>query len=260
LYAPAAALGLVGLVLGLGVGALPSAAQGELLACAALLAPAALAAALLPRVLQAADRSWVFGTRVLGEIDARYARLESPQEATAVYLDWAARFFPDALKRYLLLDLRAGWRAHRGALTGVWLIGALAAVTAGRGGELALWSGWALGGLAIAAGVGVGPTLDSEEDAFLRWWLPRPALARLGRALVLLAWSAPGVALPSLAQALWGEAARLTLAGLLSWQGGLVLLALLASRLGARARWSWRFGALFFAAMLAVWQLRGGGG
>lgn len=150
---------------------------------------AGISLALIPRL---ATRSWFRGSALIAEIDARYAVLGQRDESAAVYLDWAVRWLPGAMRVWALLDLRHGWRGRRSWISGAWLVGVGA-----------LFAGWtrdpdAVVRVVVVGGAGawllasVSPLMDGDEPAFTRAWLPGGGAPRLGaRWAVLVAWLQP---------------------------------------------------------------------
>lgn len=160
---------------------------------------------------------------VLGEIDARWAGVESEEDARRVYLEWVADRAPAAWREELRKALRHGWRGHRSLVLGAWGAGAFAAAVVlaegpGRTG-LAAVAAMALTGL-------LGPRLKATDPPLLDLLYRRPGVGR-ARALAVALWILPAGLLPLCA----GRELR----GL-----GLALLAallvpVLAARLGLRA-------------------------
>jgi hypothetical protein len=146
--------------------------------------------AALPAIGPLADRVWFRATMVLEDIRARYATVESAEDAQRVYMDWTVRWLPDDIGRWALLDLRHGWRGHRGWLAPVWVV-ALLAFAAGwsstpgtelRAGLVAGTAGWWCGGVMLR--------MAASVPAFLHGWLPAPAFQRgVARVWVVVAWS-----------------------------------------------------------------------
>lgn len=199
LWAPAAVLVAAGGVLWAGSEAV---AHRGLLANLGLVLPAALGLLLFLPVPWLARRTWFQASGVVAEIDARHAQISDPtDEARSVYLDWAVRFLPAALRRDALDDLRHGWRTRRTLVTGAWLFGLAAAAGAftsdgpGRAAMIVV-----AGALAVGAN---GVLMVVDEPELLRRLLPRPAGVRaLARAAVLGLWTAPVVALGAAASGL----------------------------------------------------------
>lgn len=200
LYAPGAVLVAVAGILYAAASAVPGAARAEPAALLQLLVPwvaSALAWLVVPRLARA---TWFRGSLVLSEIDARYAALADPEEATRVYLDWMPRWLPAAWRPYALNDLRHGWRSRRTLVMLGWLLAVLALGVGWSNAETAPWrsAAVAVGAVWLVAANGV--LLAADEPPFLRVWLPGGGLAALGaRAVVLLLWVAPPVALGTLA-------------------------------------------------------------
>ncbi|MCB9664299.1 MAG: hypothetical protein H6732_09310 [Alphaproteobacteria bacterium] len=169
------------------VGVLGGASDGWL----ALAAPGVVGLALLPLVGRVADAAWFEASVVLAEIRARYAAVEQEDEARHVPLDWVIRWLPAAVGRWVLLDLRYGWRSQRAWLSALWLLAA-GGVLLGwtqepsgpvRAGLLAGCAGWVAGVVALLG--------SREEPAFLRLWLPRdPWVRAAAHVAVVVAWAA----------------------------------------------------------------------
>lgn len=201
LYAPGVALAVGGLAL---AGASTGVGQPGL----TLLLPMALASVAAWALGPLARGAWYEASVVLGEIDARLARLADPLESRRVALDWAIRFLPASWRPYALRDLRDGWRARRSAITGAYVLG-LIAVAVG-------WTQPEWGRVATMAGAlwvsGVATSMTTSEVPFLRATLPRrDGVEWAARVAVVGAWCQPAVLLPGLLLgapvALAGEAA-----------------------------------------------------
>ncbi|HHO50317.1 MAG TPA: hypothetical protein ENK18_05450 [Deltaproteobacteria bacterium] len=192
IYAPGVVLigsGLLAQRAAHGVGA---AAAGDVVGWLELGLPFGVAALCLLPLPRLARSQWFRGAAVVADIDARYAALLDPEEASRVYLDWIVRFLPASLARHALNDLRHGWRMRRTLITGAWLVAILAfaagwtetAAGPGRAAVLVV-----LGTFAVAAN---GVLLARDEPPFLRMWLPPPGIpGALARAVVLALWGAP---------------------------------------------------------------------
>lgn len=189
LYAPGVVLAGAGAVVFASARGVRWLVDGDLRGLGLLLVPFALAPWLARTVPGLGRKSWLRASSVLAEIDARYAALERPEDARRVYLDWAVRFLPANVARYALKDLRNGWRARRGFITGAWLGGAAAGLMGWSGAAGAPQNALvAVTGVAFAAAA-IGVLLDRDEPEFLVAWLPaRGAAAQVARALVVLAW------------------------------------------------------------------------
>jgi len=200
IYAPGAVLAAAaGAVLAAGWG-LRTGWQGQPAAYALLVVPYLAAAVSWWPVRRLAGRAWFRASAVLADIDARYAALEGRgEEARRVYLDWVVRFLPVDLGRYVLKDLRHGWRGRRAWITGPWL-----------GGLVGLAASWSAAHSAPAAAAGIavacvwlfaaiGAVLDRDDPPFLVHWMPAPPRARAAaRWIVLAAWGQGAVWLPFL--------------------------------------------------------------
>jgi hypothetical protein len=190
LYAPGLVLLGVGALLVPSAGAVPFAATDPLAALALLLPilPGLLGLWFLPDL---ARRAWLRASIVVSEIDARYAALADPEEARRVYLDWTVRWLPATVGRWVLADLRHGWRARRTLVTGAWLLGLVAFAvgwTADPAGPTRVTVVVVLATFVVAAN---GVLLAGDEPRFLALWLPRGAAGVGARLGVLLAWTAP---------------------------------------------------------------------
>ena len=194
LYAPGVVLLLCGLLIGQCAYAIPRVVDGAWLSLLWFALPFVAGAVAWGRLSRLAPGSWFKGSAVLAEIDARYAALADREEGLRVYLDWTVRFLPGPVALFALKDMRHGWRARRGLISGAWLIG-LAGFAAGWtegpvGIERAALV--AIGGVWFCASIGV--LLERDEPDFLRAWLPPGGAPRwLARALVLALWVQPCV-------------------------------------------------------------------
>lgn len=234
LYAPAVVLLGVGLVLqgsGMGVVWLH---EGDALGALMLLVPLGVAALCWLPVPGLAQRNWFRAGQAMAEVDARYAAIEDPDEVQRVYFDWAVRFLPDELGRYVLLDLRHGWRARRSWVMGAWLAGFASLVAAwtadpagpGRAASIAALGAWILAAVVFP--------LHSGEPTFLRQVLPSPPAKLIGRAVAVTLWLQPVIWLGALATAIrQGGAAFVLVFGASALSALLAaLLATLCSRRG----------------------------
>ena len=199
LYAPGVVLLLCGVLIGQGAYAIPTILAGETVNFVWLLLPFAVSSFAWLRISRLAPGSWFKGSAVLAEIDARYAALADQEEGLRVYLDWMVRYLPAPVALFALKDMRHGWRARRGLISGAWLVGVAgfaAGWTEGPVGveRAALVS---IGGVWLCAAVGV--LLERDEPDFLRVWLPPGGTPRwVARALVLALWVQPCVWLAGL--------------------------------------------------------------
>ena len=194
LYAPGLVLGLAGAVVVQASFGVDGALRGDLVAAATVVLPLPLALVGWALVPGLARSCWFDGTAVLAEIDARYASLESAEEALRVYLDGLVRFLPSRIGLYALKDLRHGWRSRRTLIVGAWILGMV--------GLAASWTAAAEGPvralLVVVTSVllvaSVGAAMESDEPEFLRQVMPRETLTRgLARGVVTLAWVQPCV-------------------------------------------------------------------
>lgn len=138
-------------------------------------------------------------TALLSEIDSYYARLEDPEEAQIVYLQWTTRAFPAAWQPYLMQDLRHGWRGLRSWITGCWGLGLLVALSIPSADEQALVTSLALAGGAMLLVGGVGVRLAVTDPDWLERTLPfKSALRIRTRFIVVALWLQGLVFLPTL--------------------------------------------------------------
>jgi len=189
-------------------------------------------------------------TALLSEIDGYYARLEDPEEARLVYLQWAIRPFPGAWQPYLLQELRHGWRSLRSWITGAWAIGLLAAISA-TGSEVAAFErSLALtgGGMVLIAGVGLRLAISDPE--WLEQVLPlQRSLRRRARFTVLFLWLQGVILLVPLA--LWWRHGASDAALLFAT---LEAFALVLSALATQAsQWRTRGWAAYIPAAVLLW-------
>jgi hypothetical protein len=214
IYAPGVALVLCGWVVAGSASALQSWDDAPVRATLSTVLPFVLAGGVATTLPTAAANAWFRASAVLADIDARYAALATPEEGRRVYLDWSVRWLPEPVRVYALNDLRHGWRAQRGWLTGAWLVG-VAALAAG-------WSAdpTAPGRSAVVAILGafvcaaVSVSMDAAEPSFLRRWLPAEPVRRgAARAAVLMMWLQPAIAPAVVAAALRHGAEAAALVG-----------------------------------------------
>lgn len=209
--------------------------QGSAGSAVWMLLPFVVALASVPAIPRLAARAWYAASVVLADIRARYDAVEQPEEAHRVYLDWVAGWLPTPVARWMLLDLRHAWRAHRSWVSGTWLVavGALAAgwtsdpmgpVWAGIVGGAGAW----LAGMLVVIGA-------VEEPAFLRVWLPRQAGVRAAaRGAAVVAWSMAPVGTAMAAVGVRQGAGAAITAG--CWAGAMVVLAAACAALAGQAR------------------------
>lgn len=156
-----------------------------------VLLPLAATAAIWPLLAWVRpDETWHRATVVLAEIRERYATVETEEEARAVYLDWTAARLPEGVRRWAIEALRAGWRTHRGWVSGQILIGLLAVGVAWTGDPSAIpWAAATAGAGGALAGATI-LRLALDEDPFLATWLGAdPTRRALGRAWAGLGWA-----------------------------------------------------------------------
>ncbi len=258
IWAPGLVLAAAGGLVALASWGLAQGWEGQPLAFAALALPFGGAVLAWIPVPALARKSWFRASAVLADIDARYAALEEYEEGQRAYLDWVVRFLPRGLGRYLLKDLRHGWRARRAWILGPWLVGVGAALAAWAPAPTAPDSAAAV----VAAGVMlfamVGVRMEQDDPDFLRRWMPlAPGPTALARALAVLLWSQGCLWLAVLAALIRHGAAGATTVlgtGLLAMAIA-VPLAILCRRLRGWGTWVYGpFAAVLGAALLA-WRL-----
>lgn len=187
-------------------------------------------------------RAWFRAGTLLSDIDAQHAALAARDEAAAlhVYLDWAVRFFPAAWRRAALHDLRHGWRGRRLWLSGAWLAGLAAAGVGWTEDPAGPGRAVVVATLGVATVASVVFAMVRDEPDFLRWWLPPgPAPREIVRAIVVLMWSAPTLALAAVVAAFFGgmPAAGSVLGFGLAAGAALAALAVAASKAGRAGPW-----------------------
>ena len=260
IYAPGIVLLGGGVLLWLASLGVESVWAGEPMGWAAIAAPAVIGVLVWFPVPRLADRTWFRASSVLADIDARYGALADRDEGLRVYLDWMVRWLPTDIARFALKDLRHGWRARRGWITGAWALGGAAGISSWtadpsgplRGGAIAI------AGMAVCATVAV--LLERDEPAFLRRWLvPRGPTRWVARGLVVWAWlqgALPFVVAVVLIRGSVSAAASVFVVGELA-AVGLVGLALLCSRSPGRGHLIYGPTAAVGAAVLAAVVLGG---
>lgn len=256
IYAPGAALGLGGLA----VWAASVGAAGVLAgqpAWGVLLATPLVVGGIAWSFAPGLGRAWYHrATTILAEIDAAYAGLEDAEEAHAVYLEWAIRGLPSALRLRVLRELRAGWRAHRSWLMGTWGIGLVAAIAAWSKEPLAAAEAGAVASAGMALVAAVAFRLRRDSPLWLDQWLGlQAAQVRLARTLAVWGWLQGLVLLPTLALAVrQGGAAALALAGGLELAA--TALAVVAAGTSGWRRWGW---AVYLPVAGLVWAAAAAG-
>jgi hypothetical protein len=199
LWAPGAVLAIVGCAAALAVPGAAALAAGAPVGLAGIAAPVVLAGLLAAALPRLARRAWFRGTPLLQEIDARYAAFEKPEDARRVYLDWAIRYFPAAIRTWALADLRHGWRARRGWITGAWLGAVAAAIAAWSADPRAIATSAAVAAVTTWGCGAISGRMDRDIPPFTRLILPDRTLARLAaRGVVLACWLQPVAWLPAL--------------------------------------------------------------
>jgi hypothetical protein len=180
------------------------------------------------RVPNLATLGWWRGGVVLADIDARWAALEGPESANAVYLEWAVRWLPSPLRVYALRDLRRGWRSQRTLILAGWVFGVGASVIAlgqdaaavPRASAIAVAGCFVVGAAALRL-------LQSEPEA-LRRFIPRSIASDVASAWVVLAWLASVWVLPGAVAIVAHRSPTALAAGIVA--SGLVVVANLVSR------------------------------
>jgi hypothetical protein len=247
LYAPGTALALAGLcligaALGLEAG-LSGKTEGFLLLGLPFLSGLAGL-----RLAWRGRASLTLTATTLSEVDAAWAEAEDPKEARAVYLEWTVRLFPPSVARYLLLDLRNGWRAGRLWISLGFGLGALSTINAWGSGSAA-----SLVASVSAAVIGlIGCVIEANNPSLP---LLQPASARLGaRAIAVFFWLQPPLLGAALSLTLrQGLGVALGTLALLELRG--ILLAILS---GALAIWLSTKGNLLYlpiSLIIALWSL-----
>lgn len=163
IYAPGAALALMGVALIFGAGATRLAIEGRLGFVLWLGAPGCLGILGWIVAQKLADQYLIRAGMILSDIDAHWGVVESEEDERAVYLDWLATDHPHRLRL-----LRQSWRLHRWVTLGLWLAGGLVALLEwlGDGFEVVLASGM------VATAFIVFPSrLLQHEPQWLQWSL-----------------------------------------------------------------------------------------
>jgi len=189
-------------------------------------------------------------TMLLAEIDSYYARLEDPEEAKLVYLQWTLRPFPATWKPYLLLELRHGWRGLRTWITGAWGLGLFAALSATSQDGSVFERSVALAGAGLVLIAGVAIRLSAANPQWLEDTLPFKNSQRIwARFWVVFLWLQGVVLLVPLAVA-WRHSGSEALIIL----GGLESLALLLSAWASWVSpWRSRGWAAYLPVALLIW-------
>ncbi len=238
IWAPGLAIAACGGALIGATRGLQAALEGSTLAILALSVPALLAAAAWSLTPALARRTWYQATTVVAEVDAAWAQVDDPELARQVYLEWAARWAPTALRPHILRALRQGWRARRTWITGAWGLGILAAVAGWTASPDAGPRALLVAGSAVTVLAALAIRMETGDPAGLglALGLRRDRLVA-ARALVVLAYL-QGAILPAVA-AVWlrrGSEA-FTLLGLL--EGLAVASAALSSALSLWGTRAW---------------------
>jgi len=189
-------------------------------------------------------------TMLLAEIDSYYARLEDPEEAQLVYLQWTIRPFPKTWRPYLLLELRHGWRGLRTWVTGAWGLGLLAALGAMSQDDGVFERSLARAGAGMVLIAGVAIRLSSANPEWLEETLPFQGAQRVwARFWVVFLWLQGVVVLVPLVMA-WRHSGSESLLIL----GVLELLAvLLAGWASWVSPWRSRAWAAYLPVALLIW-------
>jgi hypothetical protein len=200
IYAPGVVLAAAGAVVWAGAQGAMLVWQGQALGYLLLAAPLPIAALAWWPVAGLAPRTWFRASPVLADIDARWASLEHADEAHRVYLDWVVPRLPARVGRYVLKDLRHGWRTRRIWVTGPWLGGLAAAAVGWSAAAPAAGNAAAFAAAGVWGFVAVGVLLERDDPEFLQHWMPpEPGPRSVARALVLLLWAQGVPWLPALA-------------------------------------------------------------
>ena len=244
LYAPGAAVGLAGLVVAQAVGGAGAVWGGELSQAWLLILPFVCAGAAWPLIPRLATDAWPRATLVLAEIRARYASVETPEEAMRVYMDWTVDRAPTAWRPHALRELRHAWREHRTWISATWLFGI--------GGFVMGWSrdpstAWdavfvsAVGSWICAATI---VRMAASEPEFLVAWLPIPPRRRFaGRVWAVFAWSQAAVWVPAMA-VFFRQGLTVGAVALAATASAAMGAALAASAFSANREWGmWGYGA-----------------
>ena len=216
---------------------LQAAMEGSALGAVALTTPLLLALLAWLLVPSLARRTWYQATTVVAEVDAAWAQVEDPEAARRVYLEWAVRWAPGALRPHLLRGLRQGWRARRTWITGAWGLGLLGAMAGWTATAEASPRALLVAGSSVTVLAALAIRMETGDPSWLRPALGlRPAHLVASRFLVVLAYLQGAILLPVAAVWLRRGSEALTLLGLV--EGLAVVCASLASTtslLGVRA-------------------------
>ncbi len=250
IYAPGAALALGGTAVWAASLGAAGVLSGQPLLGLGLLAPLVVGLAAWS-FAPSLGRAWYHrATTLLAEIDAAYEGQEDPEEARAVYLEWAVRGLSQPLRLRVVRELRAGWRAHRSWLMATWGLGLVGAVAAwskdpGAGPQAAAIAG---AGMVLVAAVAF--RLHGASPAWLDAWLGLTARdMRLARGLAVWGWLQGLVLLPVLALAIRQGLPAAGHLGL-GLEGVSVALAVVATTTSGWRRWGW---AVYLPVAVAIW-------
>lgn len=122
---------------------------------------------------------------VLGEIEAAWATVEEAQESRLVYLEWAVRFAPGAMRVAMLKELRHLWRGQRVWVTASWVLALLTGITGWTSASSGAGRLLSAGAAALALVGLVGVRLGAKDPPWLDTVLEIPR-RRTSRAIVVL--------------------------------------------------------------------------
>jgi hypothetical protein len=251
IYAPGVALACSGVATVIASGGVTEWLEGDPVGLAALVVPFAVGGAgwwLAARNAKAMEPL----PSLLGEIEAAWAAAESPEEARAVYLEWAARWAPTAIRRDLLKDLRHLWRGLRPWVTGSWGLAAIAALAGWTSDPDGLARVVWVGGAALVVAGFVGIRLGATDPAWLDLVLPSRGRVA-GRAVAV--WLVLQVVVLAGAGALAIRQGRIAASGLGRLEIAAVILAILGAAAGARLRG--RGGIVYVPLGILLWAAGG---
>lgn len=163
IYAPGAALALMGMGLIFGAGATRLSIEGQMNFAAWILAPLVIGCIGWMTALRLAEEHLIRAGMILSDIDAHWGVVEESEDEGSVYLDWLAKDNPHRLRL-----LRQSWRLHRWVTVGLWIMGSVVALMQWLGDdfEVILASGF------VATAFVVFPMkLLQHEPQWLQWSL-----------------------------------------------------------------------------------------